>query len=324
MANAYLQELSQAIGLPYYQQHSIFGGKDGAVIGARDGYIAAVGFGKNSGGNTAVTLLLRHANGAGGSAGMLESLKAAGTKFSFSGAEDGALVAHWTYSFGKPKVGEIAEAVKKLIGALRIAPRFAGKCEVCQSATTSAITLRNDVPGYYCLSCQERLIHQGHAVSEEYDRLETNLPRGLLFGVVAALAGSLAWGLVAYAINYIFLWGAVLIGFLVGKAVYRGIGKINLVGQAMVFVLTILSVMFGDVIFYTLSVMKAENIPFSMDLVTAIVTHFWEIETSEKGGVMSILFAIVGAGVVVYSQRKPSFTEKFVALEGSKAAGAGV
>src|SRR5205814_370270 len=43
-------------GLPYYEEHRIFGDKSGAVIGIGDGYIVALGLGKVDGKNAAVKM----------------------------------------------------------------------------------------------------------------------------------------------------------------------------------------------------------------------------------------------------------------------------
>ncbi len=135
----------------------------------------------------------------------------------------------------------------------------------------------------------------------------------LVLGIAAAAVGGLAWGLLAYAINYIFLYGAILIGYLVAAAVLKGTGKVTRFGQVIIPVLTVASVLFGDAIFYTLIVMKHESVPFSGRLLNAVVLRLWEIER-EGNGVATLIFALVGAGYTVYSARKPKFQAVFQPL----------
>jgi len=144
--------------------------------------------------------------------------------------------------------------------------------------------------------------------------LETNLPGGVLYGIGAAVVGGVAWGLVAYAIKTIFLWGAILIGGLVGKAVVKGMGKVTWAGRILIGLLTIASVVFGDVLFYTLVVMSEMHVPLSLGLVTEVLSNLFAIETSSGGGLGSVAFALIGAGYVVYTTRRPEFKARFESL----------
>jgi hypothetical protein len=131
--------------------------------------------------------------------------------------------------------------------------------------------------------------------------------------MVAALLGGLAWGLVAYGINRIFLYGAILIGYFVSWGVIKGTRKVTRFGQVIVPILTGASVLFGDAIFYTLAVMRSEKVPFSAQLLKAILVHLWEIE-SKGGGALTLFFALVGAGYALYAARQPKFKAKFEPL----------
>lgn len=313
MADKYLAELSAATGLPLYENAKVVGDK-GTLISLRDGFLVSAGLGKEESGSSAVMVLFRFPPMEDVSA-LPDALKAAKGGFKEVKVDNSSALAVWKYSFGKPKTAEVAEGVTSLLAALKQnAQPYDGRCEMCRGTSVSEITLMNDVPGYYCAGCQEKTRAELGMAAEEYERLETNLPQGLLYGSVAALGGSVVWGGVAYAINYIFLYGAVAIGWVVGWAVHKGIGKINLAGQIMVGVLTVASVLFGDVIFYTLAFMKEMNLPFSMELLGTVMENFVEIETDSKGGVASVFFALIGAGIAVYSHRKPAFTAKFEPL----------
>ena len=71
-----------------------------------------------------------------------------------------------------------------------------------------------------------------------------------------------------------------------GKAVVKGIGKVTWTARIIIGLLTPASVAFGDAIFYALTVVKESQ----------------------------IAFALIGAGIVMYSTRKPAFEARFVAL----------
>src|SRR5262249_16749490 len=157
-------------------------------------------------------------------------------------------------SFSKPDVADVAEKLRELLTALKTcALPINAKCEECGKADQQ-LALLNDSPMYYCPSCQVQLTQKLDAAAVAYENLETNLPLGLLYGSGAALLGSIAWGGAAYLLNRIFLWGAIIIGLFVGKAVVKGTGKVTWRARIMIGLLTAASVAFGDAIFYALVV----------------------------------------------------------------------
>jgi hypothetical protein len=307
----WLCQLSKLTGLPYYEEHRIFGDKSGALIGISDGYIVALGLGKAEGGHSAIKILLRYAK-----AQDLQQIKQAldPAKGKFRLVTDGTTATLVrTYSFGKPEATEVAEKLRDLLAALKTSTSaINGKCEECGRAEPQ-IMLLNDVPTHYCPSCQVQLDQKLDTAAIEYENLETNLLRGLLYGMGAALLGSIAWGGVAYMLHSIFLWGAIIIGLFVGKAVVTGTGKVTWTARIMSGLLTAASVAFGDSIFYALTLMKESQITFAAALKLVLV-NFWKLETDGAGGIASILFALIGAGIVMYSTRKPTFKARFIAL----------
>ncbi len=309
----WLTQLSQLTQIPYYPSHPLFDDKAGALIGTRDGYLVSLGLGKTEGGKSAVKMLLRY--GKAENPQLEDALKAAKGKFDDLKVDETAAAAARTYSFGKPEPQETADALTGMITALRssAAPAIAGRCEHCQRSENQ-ITLFDHVPAYVCSNCQQQIQHDLNAAGAAYEQMETNFPQGLLFGVGAAVAGGLAWGLVAYAIQRIFLWGAIIIGWVVGKAVVHGMGKVTWPGRILMGVLTVASVLFGDLLFYTLVVMKEQNLPFSMGLVMEVLQNFVAIESDSEGGLASVAFALIGAGIVIYSNRRPEFHARFEPL----------
>lgn len=307
----WLVQLSTLTKLPYYEEHKIFGDKSGALIGVIDGYAVALGLGKVDGGNAAVKLIVRYAKNDNVER-IKQALDSAKGKFKVSVDSTTATLIR-TYSFGKPDAAEISDRLQNLIVALKtVGLAMSGKCEECGRAETQMLLL-NNLPTYYCAGCQVQLTQKLGAAAVAYANLETNFPLGILFGAGAAILGSIAWGGVAYLVHRIFLWGAIIIGLFVGKAVVKGIGKVTWPGRIMIGLLTAASVAFGDALFYALTAMTQEHVSFMLAL-KAVLGHFWEIETSAEGGMVSILFGLIGAGIVVYSTRKPAFKAQFVPL----------
>lgn len=323
MSDKWMTELAALTGLTHYPKQGPFVQKEGALIGDRDGYLLAIGPAKTER-QSSINLMLRFPEmqqPEGFRPLVDQSLESAPTfpdseRKAIKKMQHGAdfFLWQWNYSFGKPKTDQVAALATALVDAAKqVAPKFAGKCEICKSNSASEILLRNAVPGYYCSGCQEKLRAEGAAADQAYEELPTNLPKGLLFGALAALLGGVAWGLVAYASNTIFLYGAILIGLMVCWAVFKGIGKINLAGKISAFVFTVASVVFGDAIFYTLAIARNEQLPVSMDLLKQVLASLPEIETSSDG-LSSIAFALIGAGIVIYQKRKPKFTPEFQRL----------
>jgi hypothetical protein len=311
--NEYLQQVATKAGLQHYPQQGPWGRKSGSAVGARDGYVTAIGFSRDRQG-ARVVILLRFKK-LDQPELVKSALKSAGIKKGKLGAVGNNFVRwEWKYSFTKPKPEEVANLANALREAIRAATMpFDGRCEQCASTSTPALTLMDGSPTYICATCQEKVRHELNQAAENYEMITPNYPNGLVLGLGAAALGGIAWGLVAYAINYIFLYGAILIGYFVAAGVLKGTGKVTRFGQIVIPILTVGSVLFGDAIFYTLIVMKHQHVPFSGKLLNAIVVHLWDIE-SKGNGVLSLIFALVGAGYALYSARKPKFKAVFQPL----------
>jgi hypothetical protein len=313
--NDYLKQIAALSGLQHYPLQGPWGRKSGTVIGTRDGYVTAIGFLR--GREAKIVVLLRFKK-----LEHPEQIKSAVAQSTTISKKQGKLVEvgndflrwEWKYSFTKPK----AEEVVRLADALResikpFAHGFDGRCEHCASSSTQALTLLNGLPVFICPGCQEKVHHELDQAAINYDAIVPNYPNGLALGIGAAVLGGAAWGLVAYAINRIFLYGAILIGYFVAGGVLKGTGKVTRFGQVIVPIFTVASVLFGDAIFYTLVLMKHQNVPFTSKLLGAVLSHLWEIE-SEGSGVLSVIFALVGAGYALYAARKPKFKAAFQPL----------
>jgi hypothetical protein len=311
--NEYLQQVATMAGLRHYPQQGPWNKKSGSAVGTRDNYITAVGFSKN--GQAANLVILLRFKKLEQPELVKSALKSAGIKKGKLGAVGNDFVRwEWKYSFAKPKAEEVAKLVEDLRTAIKpVTTAFDGRCEQCASTSTQSLTLLNGMPMFICATCQEKVRHELNQAAEKYEMITPNYPNGLVLGLGAAALGGLAWGLIAYAINYIFLYGAILIGYFVAAGVLKGTGKVTRFGQIIIPVLTVASVLSGDAIFYTLIVMKHEHVAFSGKLLNAIVVHLWDIE-SKGNGVLSLIFGLVGAGYALYSARKPKFQAVFQPL----------
>ena len=313
--NAYLQQIATLTGLQHYPLQGPWGRKSGTVIGVRDGYVTVIGFQRSR--EAKIVILLRFKK-----LEQPELVKSAISQSTAVSKKRGKLAEvgndflrwEWKYSFTKPKAADVASLADALRESIKqVAPGFDGRCEHCTSASVSALTLLNGVPIFICAGCQEKVHHELDQAAINYDAIVANYPNGLALGIGAALLGGVAWGLVAYGINRIFLYGAILIGYFVAAGVLKGTGKVTRFGQVIIPVFTVASVIFGDAVFYTLVVMKHENVAFSSKLLGAVLLHLWEIER-EGDGVLSLVFALVGAGYALYAARKPKFKAAFQPL----------
>jgi hypothetical protein len=311
--NDYLRQIASLAGLQHCPNQGPWGRKSGSAIGEREGYVTVIGT-MRDGQGMKVAILLRFKKTERPET-VKTALKSAGIKKGKLGAVGNDFVRwEWSYSFTKPKPEEVAKLAEDLRAAVKpVTMGFDRRCEHCASSSTPSLTLMNGLPTFICAACQEKVRQELNQAATNYDGITPNYPNGLVLGIGAAAVGGLAWGLVAYAINYIFLYGAILIGYLVAAGVIKGTGKVTRFGQIIIPILTVASVLFGDAIFYTLIIMKQEHVHFSGRLLNAVVLNLWEIER-EGNGVISLIFALVGAGYAIYSARKPKFQAAFQPL----------
>jgi len=313
--NDYLKQIAALTGLQHYPLQGPWGRKSGSIIGTRDGFVTVIGFLRNREAKVAILLRFKKLEHP-------EQVKSAVAQSAAVSKKHGKLAEvgndflrwEWKYSFTKPKAEEVARLADALREAVKpIVQGFDGRCEHCASASTQSLTLMNGLPISICPGCQERVHHELDQAAINYDAIVPNYPNGLALGLGAAVLGGVAWGLLAYGINRIFLYGAILIGYFVAGGVLKGTGKVTRFGQVIVPIFTVASVLFGDAIFFTLVIMKQENAPFSTKLLGAVLSNLWQIE-SEGSGVLSLVFALVGAGYALYAARKPKFKAAFQPL----------
>jgi hypothetical protein len=315
--NAYLDQVASLAGLRHCPRQGPWGRKSGSVIGAQDGYVTLIGFNRTQK-KSQVVILLRFkktdqpdmlkvaiAQSEPGALKKRGKLAAVGSDF---------LRWEWKYSFTKPKAGDVVQLSNALRAAISPAVAgFDGRCEKCHRNSVSELTLMNGLPLYTCSGCQDTIRQEQNQAAENYELLKANYPNGFVLGIGAAVLGGIVWGVVAYALNYAFLYGAILIGYFISTSMLKGTGKVTRIGQASIPILTVGSILFGDAIFFTLAIMKNRQLAFSFGLLKAVIANLWSFE-KEGNGAVSLIFGLIGAVYALYAARKPKFKAVFEPL----------
>jgi hypothetical protein len=331
MATKLTSRLAEILGLSTVGKGGPFGP---SAVGAIEGFPVGAAW-ANVNRVSVVALLIRYRKGSltvtvdalkQEIAASPEVLKAIGRK-KLTGAEikmmsagEGALTFFWQYSLRAPKPEAAAELVRvilKLIAA-RAKP-VGGTCEACERSSGELFCV-DGVPNILCAACRERAGEEDRRLAEAYEAQTSNPGLGTLGGVVACVVMALAWGLVAYSLNRIFLYGGILIGLAIAWAVNKGMGKINTYGRVLTVALTLTSVLLGDFFFVTLISSDQLNTPLNLDLASAVADHFLEIEFAGADGYLSLLFGLIGAVYILYKNRPPVGRREMVPV-GANAAG---
>ncbi len=222
---------------------------------------------------------------------------------------------HWDYSFRAPKPDAVATVLRTLIGMLReTATPIGSDCEVCGGTRTGELGSVNGVLISVCAGCRERMGEEDRRKLEAYEAITANPLMGTLAGAGAAAAGALLWGGIAYGLNRIFLYGGILIGVGIAWSVNKGMGKVTLFGRALTVVLTIASVLAGDFFFLWLSAANQLNEPLSLDLAQRLWAHFVQIEFADSSGYVSVLFGLLGAVFILFTNRPPVARRVYVPI----------
>ena len=223
--------------------------------------------------------------------------------------------AFWPYSLFQPKPPAVLAVLKALlqVAAKGAKPMDTG-CEACGKDSREGLWLADGVPMTICGGCRQGQDAEAQRRQEAYDRLESNLFLGAIYGLVTAAVLAAAWGGIAFAINRIFLWGAIGIGIALAWAVNKGMEKVNTAGRAMTVALTLTTVLAGDYLFILLSASREVEGGLSLRLASAVARQFWAIEFNEGSGWLSLLFALVGAGYILYVNRPPRFQVRYEPL----------
>lgn len=293
-----------------------------AVAGSVRGFPVAVAWTRNDR-QAQATLLVRFAKGSwtAGPEGLKqfaessEELRAAvGKKTlpkallkSFQLLEDG-LLCQWPYSFFAPRPEAVAAVLKVLVAfAERAAKPVSEQCEGCGRETREGLWMADGVPVRVCTPCRASQDEQARRAQEAYQAMASNPLAGLLYGLATGAVLAVAWGGIAYLIHRIFLWGAIGIGVALAWTINRGMEKVNHFGRALTVLLTLATVLAGDYLFILFSAAQESEGGLSLRLASAVATHFYEVDFQNGSGFVSLLFALVGAGYILYVNRPPRF-----------------
>jgi len=333
MANKLLTQLAQGLQWTYVETTGgTFGGC--AAVGILDSHPVAVSWMK-IGNQTALRTIVRFQKGslavtpqalAEDIATSAELLAAIGRK-KLAGSERKALIADneavlfvQTISFRGLKPEAATAALKALVGivARRAKPVGAG-CETC-GGSSGELYLVDTFPRRICAGCRERMGEEDRRKIDDYAALPSNPMMGTVAGVATAAAMAVAWGGIAYGLERIFLFGAILIGLAIAWAVNRGMGKINLYGRILTVALTPMSVLAGDYIFFLLGIARETQQPITGAFASLVASHFVDLEFNQSSGLMSLLFGLIGAGYVLFMNRPPVARRKMVPIAAATAA----
>lgn len=316
-SKAQQQTFAEIVGITSMDKAGPFEGS--AAVGIMDGYIVAVSwttFDKKAG----IGFMIRFRKGSLklesntlrekiiGSDELLQMMD----KKSLSGAEKDTLTITedtvlfaWQYSFRAPAAETAAKVARLLVKIIAEHTSPPGSdCQMCEKYRGDLYCI-DGLPMLVCAGCRESMGEDDRKAIDAYEALPSNPVAGLIAGIIASVAMACAWGLVAYGLNRIFLYGAILIGVVVAWAVNKGMGKVNFFGQAITVILTLFSVIAGDYLFILLSAAKELESPIDLDLARLVVDHFVEIEFAEASGYLSMLFGVIGAVYILYSNRAP-------------------
>ena len=323
--NKYYEALASTIGITSYTKNGPFTGKKGTLIGEKSGYLVSVGLHQKEN-SSGVGILIRYKR--------IENFEMIRTTVHFSPAlltglkikelsdrhrkefliTEDSFFWMWPYVFKKPAPELIAEMVETFISAVKqAAPGFDGKCERCAANTVTNISLFNSVPVYYCPPCQQAVKDEMGIAETEYDQRPSNLLKGILYGAAGALGGGAVWGVLSYETHTVFAAAAIALGVLVAWLTGKGVTKITVLSRILVGILTMLGIFFGDMLFATLTVMDQEQIPFSLSLLSEVMTHFTEIEF-QSDNIPSLIFGVIGSVYAVGLLAKPNFKAQFESI----------
>lgn len=218
---------------------------------------------------------------------------------------------HW--SLRAPSPDAVAAALRALLTIVSGAAAPVGSaCETC-NASSGDLYCVDGVPTSICAACRERGDEEGRRRAEQYAAQPANPFLGTAAGLAACLVMAGLWGGVAYALERIFLYGAILMGLVIAWSVNRGMGKVNAYGRALAIGLTLGAVLLGDYLFILLSTAREWGESLSIEMARAVAAQFPAVEFSgNSSGWLSLLFGAVGAGYILWTNRAPALRRQMV------------
>jgi hypothetical protein len=338
MGANYLTELSLRSGLQYFPALATFKtdtqSSKGTGLGTRGGFPAAIGL-VSVHNNRSVAAMVCYRK-----QGDVQQLEAALKALpDFKGfavrktikVQNNQVVFSWPYTLKKPSSESVVVLLDSVIGVIKqFVAAHDGKCDDCQSASVSTVTLVNNIPGFHCTGCQARLSEAKEREAAEYAKRSAHFLQGIVFGAGAALAFALSWAILLGWIEIgsntwypkLHLAGSALVSMFVAWAFFKGAGKVNRTGQALAIVLALLGKFAGDAFFYTRILADQWHVALSPHLLAIAITHFWKLKLTLYGGwsIVLLLSDLGFAAAIPWMPwgKIPKFQPTFVAVLGDK------
>ena len=221
-----------------------------------------------------------------------------------------SLLWHRKFAFRTPNATQLQTWVDALVESLaRATPTFSGKCETCGTAQVNQHVVVDGLPMMLCSTCQQKLRLEGEMAERAYEMIEINHVNGLALAFAAAILGAAAWTAVAVLTHRIFAMGAIGIGVLVAFAYKRGAGRVDLLGRVIAALLTLASVMLGQVGFYTWAVQQRfPELGYNLGVGFRAYLYTWAHRPAEE--IVPVFFGLIGAWVATKALEKPQLAHK--------------
>jgi hypothetical protein len=218
---------------------------------------------------------------------------------------ENSLVWSRTFNFSTPKAAQVREWVDTLVEAVaRATPPFDGRCESCGSGGVRPYVLVDDLPVLMCATCQHRLSAEGDMAERTYEMIEVRHLSGALLALAAVAAGAVVWAALGALTQRIYSAVAIGIGALVAWTYRRGAGRVDHAGRAIAAVLTLGSVVLGEILLYAWWVAKANpDVGFRLDAGVYVFMKTWAESPGQE--IASMVFGLVGAWFATQALERP-------------------
>lgn len=126
---------------------------------------------------------------------------------------------------------------------------------------------------------------------------------GLFITAVVMVVSALAWGGIAYATQQVFVLAAVVIGFAISFGLSYPFSRVSIPLMILLVVptlaFTVLTVLAGDMVYYTLIIADSQGLAYGEALTAAIEDYEQLLNSSDT--VQSVVIACIGALLGVFN-----------------------
>lgn len=294
MANI-LQDLSNELGLSYVA-------KDKLIYGEYRGYKVAV---KEY--NSAGVFLIKFPISSDSDEGteligrLAADLKVSDKKISESSYSDGSLYIKLAKALKSETTKDSIKNIIDEVTTFAASNEFRTVCEGCKLERVTSPYQISNYPMFFCDSCHSQILSDIEAPKEKVKEK----PQNLLFGIVGALIGSLL-GVAVWVIVYSLGYIAAVCGFVLAVCTIKGYellgGKLNKVGIAITFLLTLVMVYVATHLSYSFELYNEAkkygevSLIDSIKSISTIKQNFPEINDSfTKDLVIGYVFTLIGS-----------------------------